>query len=167
MFLFVLFFFLIIHTSALNDESVLKNDKRLRHRHRNKKGYSNVFNKLSSESLGGGVSYGVDLPSFAFDYSEYIAASIIERSYTSDDLHLTMFLVGHRAVSNDLPIEYISTDEPVLYAWGMAAKKWASSRNITGGHSGIRCVINNNDPDYASTYTVPAVWVPIASSPTG
>ena len=59
------------------------------------------------------TGYGVQLPSFAFDYSEFFSGAIIERSPVDvhggptdahegpSDLHLTMFLVGHSTMHNN------------------------------------------------------------------
>ena len=89
------------------------------------------------------TKYGVDLPSFAFDFSEYFSGAIIERGYHTKDLYLTMFLVGHKSISMDFPFEAISTDEEVLHAWSQAVKKWGgpshlapSSSSSSGGGSG-------------------------------
>mmetsp|Transcript_15673 Transcript_15673/g.26280 ORF Transcript_15673/g.26280 Transcript_15673/m.26280 type:complete len:381 (-) Transcript_15673:219-1361(-) len=71
------------------------------------------------------ANYGVELPAFAFDFSEYFSGAVIERvPHSKRDLYLTMFLVGHESVSVDFPFEAISTDEEVLHAWRQAVSKW-------------------------------------------
>ena len=116
--------------------------------------------KLFADTLS--VRYGVDLPAFAYDFSEYVTSAVIERASDSNDLHLTMFLVGHSVVFNDYPFETISTDESVLYSWGQASKKWDMNKNRTATtkHSGLSCVLKNNDPKHSQPYRVPALWVP-------
>ena len=116
--------------------------------------------KLSADTLS--MRYGVDLPAFAYDFSEYVTSAVIERASDSNELHLTMFLVGHSVVFNDYPFETISTDESVLYSWGQASKKWDMNKNRTATtkHSGLSCVLKNNDPKHSQPYRVPALWVP-------
>jgi hypothetical protein len=82
----------------------------MRYRVRPRKHLRNRINKLTSQQRYA-LGYGVDLPSFAFDYSEYFVSAVIERSSESDDLYLNMFLVGHRAIVTDYPFDAISTEE--------------------------------------------------------
>jgi len=105
-----------------------------------------------------GERYGADLPGFSYDYSEYFVGAVIERSGDSDALHLAMFLLGHRTIANDLPIESISTDEEVLYQWSNAVKHFTPNRTL-GAHSGYQCVLMNNDPKYKQPYSAPASWI--------
>lgn len=58
----------------------------------------------------------MDLPSFAFDYSEYIIAAMIERSFELFDLQIVLFLLPHQIVLSRSNISYspvvaLSTDE--------------------------------------------------------
>ena len=85
--------------------------------------------------------YGVELPSFAYDSSEYfirslthlltlitclltsfINSAMVERATDSYSLHLTMFVLGHNTIATDLPFESISTEEEIIYKWGHALK---------------------------------------------
>ena len=111
-------------------------------------------------------SYGQVLPAFSYDFSEYVTSAIIERSADGNDLHLSMFLVGHSVVFNDYPFETISTDESVLYNWGQASKKWDVNKNRTATtkHSGLMCILKNNDPKHSQPYRVPALWVPTGAA---
>ena len=119
-----------------------------------------------------GNKYGIDLPAFAFDYSEYFAGAIVERSRNSKDLFLTMQLVGHKSIMTDFPFHAISTDEEVLHSWSKAVNKWAvtpsiskaANRTATGHHggshsSGLVCLLQNNDDMHSTVYQSAAYWV--------
>ena len=54
------------------------------------------------------------MPSFAFDYSEYILAAVIERSFDPFDIHLVLFLLG-AGNSSYSPLAALSTEEGVQY----------------------------------------------------
>ncbi len=76
-------------------------------------------------------SYGSQLPAFTHDYGELVMSAMIERGssppmplqppspYTqpAEDLHLTMFLMGHRVLVDNFPFESLSTDEHILLEW--------------------------------------------------
>lgn len=108
--------------------------------------------------------YGVDLPAFAFDYSEFIAGAVIERGLYSSELYLTIHLVGHNAVRTDFPFHAISTDEEVMNAWSRAVKKWDTDMKVPAAHStqapsGLTCVLQNNDGSSNQVYQSSAYWV--------
>jgi len=93
-------------------------DQKLRHRQRKKAGAAKGKKlRLSRDIEASHGSYGTTLPAFAFDYSEYLAGAVIERSSLSDNLYLTMFFVGHGSVAHDWPFDAMSTAEEVLYSW--------------------------------------------------
>ena len=93
-------------------------DQKLRHRPRKKTGITKGKKlRLSGDMEASHGTYGISLPAFAFDYSEYLAGAVIERSSLSDNLYLTMFFVGHRTVAHDWPFDAMSTAEEVLYSW--------------------------------------------------
>jgi hypothetical protein len=121
---------------------------------------------------------GLDLPSFAFDYSEFIASAVIERSTESDDLYLNIFFVGHRSIFNNFPFETISTDEEVLHKWGQAIKKWKlensrynheiQKRSIKkSGHQhhpphlnhALSCALHNNEENNSPPYVSSGHWI--------
>jgi hypothetical protein len=116
------------------------------------------------------TKYGVDLPAFAFDFSELFSGAVIERT-TSEDLYLSIFVVGHKSVSTDFPFHAISTDEEVLHAWSKGVNKWDTTRTASpsGRHpaaaahaahnSGLACLIQNNDGSAAHVYQSSAYWV--------
>lgn len=127
------------------------------------------------------TKYGVDLPSFAFDYSEYFSGAVIERS-NDKDLHLSVFMVGHKTISTDFPFHAISTDEEVLHSWSKAIQLWDKtshkkpqlpvtrkltrtaetshhSSHITHHSSGLVCVVQNNDAASTPVYQTTAYWV--------
>lgn len=122
------------------------------------------FHKLSEEVSADG-NYGLKLPNIAFDYSEYFISALIERNSDSDDLYLTMFLLGHNVIDNDLPFESISTEEEVLYQWAQAIRNFKPNRNVSipssNSRSGLICVIKNDDPKIKNspTLTSQAFWV--------
>ena len=126
--------------------------------------------RLSHEIDDQHGQYGTSLPAFAFDYSEYVAGAVIERSSLSDNLYLTMFLVGHRTIDHDWPFEMVSTAEEAVYSWGKAAQKWnatstANNHRLTDAddrRSGIVCVMQGE----SRTHTVPAHWVTHTDSAT-
>jgi hypothetical protein len=155
------------------DESHVEKGRDMKLRHGKRKGVVGAKGKgsggkqlrLSQDIDAANGNYGTALPAFAFDYSEYLAGAVIERSSRSDNLYLTMFLVGHRTIDHDWPFEMVSTDEEVIYSWGNAARKWnvTSTQNnhrLTNAddkRSGIVCVMQGEG--FQRTYTVPAHWV--------
>ncbi len=144
-------------------------DEYLRYRHRKtpqrgagSKGVKKLH--LAQEILDASHSnYGINLPAFSFDYSEYIAGAVIERSSYSDNLYLSMFFVGHGSVAHDWPFDALSTEEEVLYSWGRAARLWnhtstrAHHRFSKESRSGIMCVMHG--VGVHKTHMVPAHWV--------
>jgi hypothetical protein len=90
--------------------------------------------------------YGVDLPSFSFDYRELFSAAMISRSADSmNSLHLVMFMVGHRSIEANGPFEAISTEEEILYSWTQAVRYWTPGRQLSPFFSGFYCIIQNNE----------------------
>lgn len=132
-------------------------DQKLRHKQRKHR----FRPKLSSNTAG--AFYGVELPSFSFDYRELVISAIIERSSENDDLFLTMALMGHRSVFQDFPFETISTEEEIFHRWGEAVHQWVGRKNITTPYSGMNCVIRNDDQKQSTPYSVPALWIPVSS----
>ena len=110
--------------------------------------------------------HGSSLPGFAYDFSEYVVSALIERASDSNELYLSMFLVGHDVVFNDYPFETISTSEETLFSWGQASKVWDRNKNRTAltRHSGLACLLKNNDPKHKQAYRVPALWVPTSEA---
>lgn len=153
--------------------------KKYQHHNKPKLHYSSHVPHLETK-------YGIDLPSFAFDYSEYFSGAVIERSSRSKDLYLTMFVMGHQAISTDFPFQAISTDEEVLHSWTKATKKWekplaesltttktslsrrqlstpSNSLSQQSFHatysSGLVCLLKNNDIPHSQVYQSTAYWV--------
>jgi hypothetical protein len=89
----------------------------INHHHKHKK-----IIQLSAEPDAFTHQYGVELPSFAYDSSEYFISAMVERATDSYSLHVTMFLLGHNTIATDLPFESISTEEEIIYKWGHALK---------------------------------------------
>jgi hypothetical protein len=107
------------------------------------------------------IKYGVELPAFSFDYTEFFSAAVIERSPYNSQLHLTMFLLGQNENIN--VFDAISTDEETLYSWNQHIKaKQLLHANIS--NSALFCLIDNNEIVQAHhvkypPYQVPAQWV--------
>jgi hypothetical protein len=70
------------------------------------------------------TSYGNDLPSFAFDYSEYFVNAVITSSSIEKEQYLTMTLLGHHSIYEDFPFDALSTDEEAISSWNQALKLW-------------------------------------------
>jgi hypothetical protein len=63
-------------------------------------------------------SYGSDLPAFTHDYGELMMSAMVERGDEGvDDMHLTMFLMGHKVLVDNFPFESLSTDQHILMEW--------------------------------------------------
>jgi ElaB/YqjD/DUF883 family membrane-anchored ribosome-binding protein len=120
------------------------------------------------------------LPSFAFDYSEFIASAVIERATDTDDLYLNVLFVGHRSIFNNFPFETISTDEEVLHKWGQAIKKWKlensrynhdilkrSPKKLPHAHHQLQsqanhalsCALHNNEDNNSPPYISTGHWI--------
>lgn len=156
-------------------------------RHVKKTAHSKPKLHYSTSTPHAEIKYGVDLPSFAFDYSEYFSGAVIERSHDKD-LHLSVFMVGHRTISTDFPFHAISTDEEVLHSWSKAIQIWdktgrkkthapvarrltrtaEGTANAPHSHhnlhsnlhsSGLVCVLQNNDAFSSPVYQSTAYWV--------
>lgn len=160
----ILYIYANINKDNNNINNNEKQDRKIRHKTRINKKYLNAKINLSGSLDSNSHTYGSELPSFSFDYTEFIVSSIIERSSDSDDLYLTMFLIGHKAIVHDYPFESISTDEEVMFQWGQALKKWRPERNVSSTHaSGYICVIKNNDNKNNPPYHTSAQWIPFNS----
>lgn len=103
-----------------------------------------------------GAKYGIDLPAFAFDYSEYFSGAVIERSESLSELHLALFLLRHKSTTSNNTFNAVSTEEEVLYSWSQAMKTWGTKSASVS--SGLMCVLHNNDGVH-SPYVVAAHWV--------
>jgi hypothetical protein len=115
--------------------------------------------------------FGTDLPNFSYDFSEYFINAIIERSLDSDDLYLSVLLLGHKAIksgvdqsnSSAYPILSLSTDMNSLESWNKASQLWNSERKINATHSGFACRLQNEVS--SSPYYSQATWTPSNTSP--
>ena len=131
----LLIFYSLVKLISSSEEDGDKSDMMLRHRPRKK------LKRKNSKDNPLDIMHGVELPSFSFDYSEYILSATIERSLDSDDLHLAVFLLGHKTVWVDsYPFRTISTDISTLESWSKAAGSWNARENSTGQQSsGFSC----------------------------
>lgn len=157
---------------ALADDTAHANKRHLRnsnhpnrhHQHQHKR----ITDRLSQKPIDEN-HYGVELPSFSYDSSEYFVGATLERTNDGQQLHLVMFLLGHNVINDKGPsssIQSIATEEEVLYQWANALKHFKPSRNVTGDtrSSGLMCIIKNNDnkqqQQHQAPYHVPAHFIP-------
>lgn len=112
---------------------------------------------LSEDSRHG---YGVDLPSFAFDYSEFFVSATVSRQR-----YLTIVMIGHRIIYEDYPIEAISTEYENLEHWHQATKFWTKPKkyNVRPKLQQMFCVIHNHNDPSMVPYQVPATWLRVSS----
>ena len=74
------------------------------------------------------------LPAFASDESEYILSSIIERSSSSANLHLTTFMLCHYALEPSVSIQNVHKVHPVMReTWRRAVAKFQSTQYHPSG----------------------------------
>ena len=124
--------------------------------------------------------YGDSLPSFAYDFSELFLGAVVERSLDSDDLHLSMILLGKKTIhlQDEMisPFKSVSTDINTIEMWTKASDSplWAvgssrgsdysgssASTNSSSPHnhwSGLSCRLQNEKR--SSPYITSAAWVP-------
>lgn len=167
---------LALFTLLLAEPGLRGAERILRERH-HRKGKPKLHFSSSQQHVH--TKYGVELPAFAFDYSEFFTGAVIERS-ESEDLFLSVFILGHQSVITDFPFHAISTDEEVLSAWSRGVTKWASMQTApntdakaevmqslhkpspthTPYGSGLACVVRNNDGSGGHhVYQTSAYWV--------
>lgn len=132
------------HTNAVNRGKLGHN--KYHHRHRVKMQFD-----TSKEEL----FYGENLPSFAFDYSEFFVSAFISRY--EEGYFLTVLLLGHQLIHEDYPIEAISTDQETLLAWHEATRSWGSHPfDISSQKRNYFCNLHNQDGAFHKPYTAPA-----------
>jgi hypothetical protein len=105
-------------------------------------------------------SYGVELPSFTFDYSEYFVSATIARQR-----YLNMVLIGHRIIYEDYPIEAISTEYENMEHWNQATKFWSKpvKYSVRSKLQQMVCVIQYRHNGSTTPFQVPATWLRISS----
>lgn len=125
--------------------------------------------KFKTVDQGLDTIYGVPLPSFAFDYSQFILSAMIERSI-NNTIYLNFIVIDHQSIYENYPFEYISTEVESLYKWKQAVNVWTNITNIRKnrvnhklqttrprrGPFGKLCVLSHNDPEHLVAYTSPA-----------
>lgn len=107
-------------------------------------------------------SYGVDLPAFAFDYSEFFVSATITRQR-----YVTIVLLGHHIISEDEPIEAISTDYDNLEHWKHATQAWNRS-SLKYGTSRSKmaqmyCVMHAHNDPHTKAQQTPATWMRVST----
>lgn len=128
---------------------------------------THVRKKVRLHQVAHNQLYGVDLPAFAFDYSELLASAVIERSENLRDLYLTIFLLGHQAIFQNGYISALQTDQDNVLAWRQAAQQWQRDRQhnqTSHSRSRLFCVLHHNDHPRAQAYQVPAYWLSAQAS---
>lgn len=103
--------------------------------------------------------YGVDLPAFAFDYSELFVNAVIERVEGSRDLFLTVFLLPREKTRRTGSIRAVSTDHHSIFSWTRALPLWTAESD-RGRLAKVFCVLQNNEGSGPSlAYHSPAYWL--------
>lgn len=84
------------------------------------------------------------LPSFAADFSELFVAAVVEKSFVSEDLYLSMIMMGHSVLYRQpqMPFLMINNSDTLLQ-WKAAARMWNKDRTVDTKHSGLRCAMHN------------------------
>jgi hypothetical protein len=103
--------------------------------------------------------YGIELPNFAYDFSELFLNAMITRVADSTDLYLNVMLLGHQTIYEDYPFDAINTDEKYFHAWKKASEHWplenATTESAHTKHQAKRsqyyCLIHNPVQEFEST----------------
>ena len=106
------------------------------------------------------------LPAFASDESEYILSSIIERSSSSANLHLTTFMLCHYALEPAVSIQNVHKVHPVMReTWRRAVAKFQTTQYHPSGarvqeadEEIFRCRIRHSSE--SEPYTVMGMFMP-------
>lgn len=122
--------------------------------------------KIKLRQRVSGEQYGVDLPAFAFDYSELLSSAVIERSDASRDLYLTIFLLGRQAAYSPGAVLALNTDQEPVLTWTTAMKRWNADRDLSS-RSRLLCIIQNSELSKAAPYQAPAYWLTLQAPPAG
>eukprot|EP01039_Chlorochromonas_danica_P009793 gene9794-10831_t len=154
-FLLCLSFHLLAFSVVLNDSDPrsfvsVKKKKKIRLHHPN----------LHVENHGTQSNhYGVDLPAFAFDYSELFVNAVIERVEGSRDLFLTVFLLPREKTRRTGSVRAVSTDHHSIFSWTRALPLWTAESD-RGRLAKVFCVLQNNEGSGPSLpYQSPAYWL--------
>ena len=111
---------------------------------------------------GSTSKYGDGLPSFAYDFSELFLGAVIERSLDSDDLHLSIVLLGKKTIhlqdESISPFKSVSTDINTIEMWTKASdsSSWWTTQSHTS--PGLTCRLQNDATK--STYLTAASSLP-------
>ena len=74
-------------------------------------------------------SYGMTLPNFAYDFSEFFINAMITRVTNSTDMYLQVMLLGHQTIYEDFPFEAINTDDKYFHAWKQVSDHWKAEHD--------------------------------------
>lgn len=107
------------------------------------------------------------LPVFSSDFSEFFIAAVIERSFDTDNLYLTTFLMGHKSLFHmpQMPFLLINNSVSTTHKWREAGRQWKerSNRNDT-----FTCRMKNSLAVVKeSVQETPALWGPSSTTNDG
>jgi len=74
--------------------------------------------------------YGITLPNFAYDFSEFFINAMITRVTNSTDMYLQVMLLGHQTIYEDFPFEAINTDDKYFHDWKQFSDHWKAEHDV-------------------------------------
>lgn len=156
-FLIIIYLFLVQRILADQELHVRKNHEVKRHTPHHSRSKVNIHR---GEELSSDAPYGVELPNFAFDFSEYfVNAAIVGNDRR--ELYLNLMMLGHHTIYEDFPFEAISTDEKTLSQWSQAIKVWKKEYE---SHRSLRrkylCVFTS-PTNPKQSYQSPLTWLTV------
>lgn len=101
------------------------------------------------------------LPQFAHDYSDLLISAVIERSFKSKELHLTMIFMGHKALRYlpQMPFLWVNNSDNTIDSWRKVVSIWKSSDSVDNIDSNITCSFN-----VSAKHSSKAQWLPESST---
>lgn len=139
--------------AAVNNNNEGKHTGRVHH--------SQKVKIASSHGYEYSSDYGIELPNFAYDFSELFINGMITRVADSTDLYLNVMLLGHQTIYEDYPFDAINTDEKYFHAWKKASEHWPLENSTTESahakhqtkRSQYYCLIHNPVQEFETTST--------------
>ena len=139
-------------SSSTSSNTSVSSDAKLRFGKGGRRDHRQVHRIYADEDTS---RFGDALPSFAYDFSELFLGAVIERSLDSDDLHLSMILLGKKTIhlkdDSTSPFKSVSTDIETIEMWTKASDSvsWISSNsNGIDSHDGSDTSRNNDGSRY-------------------
>lgn len=153
----IIYLFLVQRILADQELHVRKNHEVKRHTPHHSRSKVTIHR---GEELSSDAPYGVELPNFAFDFSEYfVNAAIVGNDRR--EVYLNLMILGHHTIYEDFPFEAISTDEKTLSQWSQAIKLWKKEYE---NHRSLRrkylCVFTS-PTNPKQSYQSPLTWLTV------